>query len=208
MIYYLNTYPKKEVAMTTQTLKQSNDFIIFQAFAESKSYKEVVKKIEDHDLSSPNSKIFNTAKDKLDFKECYKIFKKSEKKLNKSIDYYKESDINRLRIVLEQELPEISRRFVNSETANINLQKVNIGHMMLTHFFNIKKYGPKVLSELKNEEKRRNSPKRTREVATTSRYGIVDHGSYSSKSVFSTESKTYKTAQQIIKERIRKESSR
>ena len=193
-----------EVIMTMQTTENSQEYVLFQSFAQSKSYKEVKAKIQAYDDNNPQSKIFYSSTEVSNIEKCYNIFKKAEEKLITPIDYSDAKSVKKLRTAIAQDLPEISRKVIQENTNNPKIEILNIGHMLLSHSYNLRKYSAKVLSNIRRQEQKRNSTKHD-EVATTSRYGNVRHGGYSRQSVISTKSGNYKTIQEVIKARLEKE---
>ena len=134
--------------------------------------------------------------------ESYKLFREAEKTLiskeGQRPDYGNEQQLERLKTVLSQRLPAVSREVLLANATGISLSMANIGRMLAVHARNLKIIGRKDLAEQKKQAAKEDR----RQMALTERQGRVDHGAYGGGSVFSTKSGDYKSIGQILKERI------
>ena len=172
------------------------EFSVFQIFAESKSFRAALKKIEAYDKEHQTGKIAATPEDKKALRESFSMFKEAEKTISNNgtaLDYDNPQIIERLNTILTQRLPAISQDVIKKETSSLAIKKANIGMMMAKHAENIRRLGKKMVMQ---------KPERRREQAMTERTGKTGHSPH--EKVFSTKT-SYKSNHDVIVERLMQE---
>lgn len=186
------------------SIKESREFTLFQAFAGNPSFDMALDAIEAHDRKNPKERILASSEDKLLLFESYKIFREAERPIQKggkSVDYGDMQLLERLKTIISQRLPAISREVVSDSTTSSAMIMANIGRMLAVHAKNVKTLGRKELAR----QKRQAAEDDKRRTAMIERQGRVNVGGYGGGAVFSVKSSTYKTSGEAIRERMAKE---
>lgn len=176
------------------SIKESREFVLFQAFAKNSSFSAALKAIEAHDRENPKERILASSDDKLFLFESYKFFREAEKPLQKNgerPDYGNPQLLERLKTVISQRLPAVSREVMLENAKSPAMIMANIGRMLAVHAKNIKTHGRQELARLKRQEFENNN---RRTVAMTKKQGQVNFGGYGGGVVFSVKSNNYKTS--------------
>lgn len=180
--------------MATLTIDKSREYVIFQAFSNNSTYKDALTELEAFDRENPDRRIFASAEEKRAMRESYRLFKDSELEVQRggmTLDYDNKQVIERLKTVLSQKIPAISREVLKQHTDSPAINKANVGRMMAVHARNIKVYGKKELSKFM-EERQENRQ------AMVDKYRKLGRSPY--EGVFSKES-SYKPIGKVLKER-------
>ena len=172
--------------MATLSIKESREFVIFQAFSQNDSYNAALDALEKYDRENPDRRIFASAEEKKAMRDSYLMFKEAERIDNPQI-------MERLNTILRQQLPAVSREVMKSATASTAINKANVGRMMALHARNVKALGKKMLQQGKET---------VHEQARVGKSGITGHSPY--EKVISTEP-TYKRNEDVVVERLLKE---
>ena len=167
--------------MATLSIKESREFVIFQAFSQNDSYNAALDALEKYDRENPDRRIFASAEEKKAMRDSYLMFKEAEQIME------------RLNTILRQQLPAVSREVMKSATASTAINKANVGRMMALHARNVKALGKKMLQQGKET---------VHEQARVGKSGITGHSPY--EKVISTEP-TYKRNEDVVVERLLKE---
>lgn len=183
------------------SIKESREFTLFRAFAENKTFKEALEAIKTHDEAHPEGRILASSDDKLFLHESYKAFREAEKPLMKNgerPDYGNPQLLERLKTILSQQLPAVSRVVISDKMTGASMTMANIGRMLAVHAKNVKALGRKELARQKlaaaQEEKR--------QAALIEKQGRVNVGGYGGNTVFSVKSGEYMTSGQAIRQRM------
>ncbi len=182
--------------MAPLSIKESREFVVFQAFSQNKDFRSALKRMEQFDREYPDSKIFAGPEDKKAMRESFRVFKEAEATISRhgtALDYDNPQILERLSTILNNQLPAVSRETLKQATSSAAINKANIGRMMTKHAQNVKKLGNKLM---------RQKPERDHEQARIVKSGRTGHSPY--KEVISTE-KTYKPMRDIIWQRMLEE---
>ena len=182
--------------MATLTIKESREFVIFQAFAKNDTFRGALSAIEEYDKANPDRRIFAAPDEKKAMRDSFKLFKDAEKVIARNgtaLDYDDPLIVDRLNTILSQNLPVFSKKTMKDDTSSISIKKANIGRMMAVHAHNVKTLGNRLMKE--NKE-------RQHEAAMVAKHGITGHSPY--EKVISNE-RTYKSNTDILVERLLKE---
>lgn len=182
--------------MATLSIKESREFVIFQAFSQNDSYNAALDALEKYDRENPDRRIFASAEEKKAMRDSYLMFKEAERIISRSgsaPDYDNPQIMERLNTILRQQLPAVSREVMKSATASTAINKANVGRMMALHARNVKALGKKMLQQGKET---------VHEQARVGKSGITGHSPY--EKVISTEP-TYKRNEDVVVERLLKE---
>lgn len=185
--------------MGTLSIRECREFIIFQAFSQSVSYDKVLDRLEEYDRLHQNCRIFISAEEKKAMKESYKLFREVEKIIRRGEafpDYDDPVIMERMKNILSQRLPAISREVFKNETANPAINKANVGRMLAVHARNVSALGRKMMTQ---------KPEIEHEQAMVGKNGITGHSPYDK--VVSGE-KTYKTHAELIRDKLLQEQNR
>lgn len=180
--------------MVTLTIDKSREYAVFQAFSNNSTYKGALTELEAFDRENPDRRIFTSAEEKKMMRESYRLFKESELEVKRggmTLDYDDKQVVERLKTVLSQKMPAISREVLKQHTDSLAINKANIGRMLEVHARNIRVYGKKEMK--KNMEERREN----RQVMVD-KYRKLKHSPY--EGVFSRAS-SYKPIGQVLRER-------
>ena len=179
--------------MATLSIKESREFVIFQAFSQNDSYNAALDALEKYDRENPDRRIFASAEA---MRDSYLMFKEAERIISRggsAPDYDNPQIMERLNTILRQQLPAVSREVMKSATASTAINKANVGRMMALHARNVKALGKKMLQQGKET---------VHEQARVGKSGITGHSPY--EKVISTEP-TYKRNEDVVVERLLKE---
>ena len=182
--------------MATLTIKESREFVIFQAFAKNDTFHGALKAMEEYDHANPDRRIFAAPDEKKAMRDSFKVFKDAEKIIARNgtaLDYDDPLIMDRLNTILSQSLPAVSKRVIKEDTSSLSIKKANIGRMMAVHAHNVKTLGNRLMKE--NNE-------RSHETAMVAKHGITGHSPH--EKVFSNE-RTYKSNTDVLLERLLKE---
>lgn len=200
-MWYDNRYDLRncmtEAKMATLSIKESREFLIFQAFSQNKTYDAALTELEQHDAAHPDKKIFASAEEKKAMFDSYIMFKEAERMISRgevAPDYDNGQVLERLKNVLSQKLPAVSREVIKSGMVSPALNKANVGRMMAVHAKNVKIMGKRELFSKKKIE---------HEQAFVGKSGVTGHSPYER---VVSEERTYKRNEDIILERMLKES--
>ena len=186
------------------SIKESREFTLFQAFANNSSFLEALDAIKTHDEANPQGRILASSEDRLFLFESYKIFRDAEKPLRKdgkAPDYGNPQLLERLKTIISQRLPAVSREVMLESSKSPSMIMANIGRMLAVHAKNLKTVGR---SELMRQ-KRQAFVEERRRMAMTEKHGRVNVGGYGGGAVFSVKSGKYRTSGEMIKQRIAQE---
>ncbi len=181
--------------MATLSIKESREFVIFQAFSKNNTYSSALDDLEKYDRENPDRRIFATPEEKKAMRDSYLMFKAAEKTIERSggmPDYDNPQVMERLKNVLSQQLPAVSREVLKDAPASTAINKANVGRMMALHARNVKTLGKKMLQQRVSGH----------EQAMVARQGNV--GTSPHEKVISNDS-TYKRNEEIIIERMLRE---
>lgn len=182
--------------MATLSIKESREFVIFQAFSQNDSYSSALDVLEKYDRENPDRRIFASAEEKKAMRDSYLMFKEAERIISRgglAPDYDNPQIMERLNTILRQQLPAVSREVMKSATASTAINKANVGRMMALHARNVKALGKKMLQQGKET---------AHEQARVGKSGITGHSPY--EKVISTEP-TYKRNEDVVVERLLRE---
>ncbi len=182
--------------MSPLSIKESREFVIFQAFSQNKDYHSALKRMEQFDREYPDSRIFNDPEDKRAMRESFVQFKEAEAIMSRygtALDYDNPQILERLNTILRQRIPAVSREILKQDTASVAINKANIGRMMARHAHNVKKLGNKFMKQ---------ETKPFHEQARVVKSGKTGHSPY--KEVISAE-KSYKSVRDIIWQKMLEE---
>ena len=136
--------------MATLSIKESREFVIFQAFSQNDSYNAALDALEKYDRENPDRRIFASAEEKKAMRDSYLMFKEAERIISRggsAPDYDNPQIMERLNTILRQQLPAVSREVMKSATASTAINKANVGRMMALHARNVKALGKKMLQQ-------------------------------------------------------------
>lgn len=185
--------------MATLTIKESREFVIFQAFAQNDTFQGALSTLEDYDRDNPNRRIFASPEEKKAMRDSFAIFKEAENIITKAgtrLDYDNPQVMERLKTILSQKLPAISRDTFKNATTSVAINKANVGRMMAVHAYNVKTLGKKLMKEPKDN---------SHVQAVVEKYAKL--GTSPHKEVFSKES-TYKSNQDVIRDKMMEEQKK
>ena len=182
--------------MATLSIKESREFVIFQAFSQNDSYNAALDALKKYARENPDRRNFASAEEKKAMRDSYLMFKEAERIISRggsAPDYDNPQIMERLNTILRQQLPAVSREVMKSATASTAINKANVGRMMALHARNVKALGKKMLQQGKET---------VHEQARVGKSGITGHSPY--EKVISTEP-TYKRNEDVVVERLLKE---
>lgn len=185
--------------MATLTIKESQEFVIFQAFAQNDTFHGALSALEDYDKNNPEKRIFASLDEKKAIRESFAIFKEAENIISRNgtrLDYDNPQVMERLKTILSQKLPAISRDTFKEATSSVAINKANVGRMMALHAYNVKTLGKKLMQQPKDN---------SHVQAVVERYGKL--GSSPHKEVFSKEN-SYKSNQEVIRDKMLEEQKK
>lgn len=183
--------------MATLALKDCKELAIFRAFTENILFLEACKALTEFDRTHPERRILQKPSDKEVLRKCFTecrqamaiAFPRGEKP-----DFTKESSLNRLKNVFNQQLPSACRKSYDDFCSPISGQ-IGMGRIFSEHIEYIKRAGLSYYNQLNSEQKRKDE-KRIHEQATVNSYRRLGHG-YGNKKVFSGKT-TYKTEREVV----------
>ena len=126
--------------MATLSIKESRQFVIFQAFSQNDSYNAALDALEKYDRENPDRRIIASAEEKKAMRDSYLMFKEAERFISRggsAPDYDNPQIMERLNTILRQQLPAVSREVMKSATASTAINKANVGRMMALHARNV-----------------------------------------------------------------------
>ncbi len=190
--------------MATLYINESREYIIFQAFAEHRDFKEALAVLERYDEEHPDTKIFGSAKDKQAMRRSFSVFKEAESIVaqgNGRPDYDNPVIVERMRTVISHKILPMRAVVINNGAQGVTTKKANVGSIMY-HY-------AKDYQKLDARDKQRMTREATtikHEQAITEKSGRTGHGGYDGKSVISQRSGDGdKSMSQILYERGREE---
>ncbi len=179
--------------MATLTIKESREFVIFQAFAQNSTFQGALSVLEDYDRNNPNRRIFAAPDEKKAMRESFAIFKEAENIISRNgtkLDYDNPQIMERLKTILSQKLPAISRDTFKDATSSVAINKANVGRMMALHAYNVKTLGKKLMQEIRDN---------SHVQAMVEKYGKL--GTSPHKEVFAQDT-SYKSNQEVVRDRV------
>ena len=185
--------------MATLTIRESREFVIFQAFAQNDKFSDVLETLEEYDRNNPDRRIFAAPEEKKAMRESFAIFKEAENIISRNgthLDYDNPQIMERMKTILAQKLPAVSRDTFNNATTSTAINKANIGRMMAVHAYNVKTLGKKLLREPRDD---------SHIQAMVEKYGKIGNSPH--KEVFSKEN-TYKSNQEVVRDKMLEEQKK
>lgn len=182
--------------MATLSIKESREFVVFKAFSSNDSCEGALKDLEKYDRENPDKCIFTSAEDKKGMRDSYVMFKEAERmidRVNGRPDYDNPQIMERMKTILSQKLPAISRDVIKDATTSVAINKANIGRMLFKHAKNVGALSKRMMKE--SVEHRHEQPR-------VSRHGNVGRSPY--EKVYS-DKKTYQRNEDVLIERMLRE---
>lgn len=187
---------------TTYNARDSREYFLFHAMAKSQTGGEFLKKVEQYDIEHPEGRILNDEVDKKNMHKSYHEFKKAVEKGFRgveNVDFDNPQVLSRLKNILQQQLPKETYK-TKGDFLSIPLTQADIGYTLACHAEGIKRLGSKYLAQQRQAEEQV-----VHEPVIVGKSGVVKHGGYGEKQVFSHKS-TYKTEKEILVERMLEEN--
>ncbi len=185
--------------MATLTIRESREFVIFQAFAQNDTFHGALSDLENYDKNNSDKRIFVAPEEKKAMRESFAIFKEAERIISRNgtrLDYDNPQIMERLKTILSQKLPAISRDVFKDATSSVAINKANVGRMMAVHAYNVKTLGKKLMQEPKDN---------SHVQAVVDRYAKL--GKSPHQGVFSKES-SYKSNHEVLRDRMIEEKQK